>query len=184
MSDPAPGAGSPPRLWLPPVLVLVVTGASWWIFNHSSRAVAERIIAVYFVSLVFGPSVVYPWMRARGASGRVALLGALVVPFAWLVKEGYRITANFSVAESFYYALNPMAHGLYMGIAVQLALWEIAIRRKRAGRWQLRQLGGAPAIALVAVAAYIMFTRWVTSTYGAAEVFYSYVALHARLFVD
>ena len=166
-------------LWLPPATLLVVTGASWWIFNHSSRAVAEAVIGVYAASLVLGPSVVHPWMRAWGAGGRAAVLGALVVPGAWLVKESYRVTANFSVGEAVYYALNPLAQGLFVAVALQLALWEIVIERRHRGVWRLHR---GPAITLGLVAAYAALTRWVAVHWGPAQIFYSYVALHARLF--
>jgi|GEM_PF-4739433 len=179
MAEAAGGGKAPARLWLPPLLLLLLAASSWWLFNHSSRAVAERVIALYAASLVLGPSLVYPWMRARGASGRGALLGSLLVPVAWLIKEGYRITASFTVAEAFYYALNPLAQGLFAGVALQLALWEIALRRKRTGRWRL---DGAPGMALCSVALYAGLLRWVASTWGPAQIFYSYVALHPRIF--
>jgi len=166
-------------LWLPPVLVLAIAAASWWLFNHSSRPVAERVIAVYAASLILGPSAVYPWMRAWGASGRMAVLGAVVPPVAWLLKEGYRITASFTLGEAFYYALNPLAQGLFAGIALQLALWELGLRRARSGRFRL---AGGPAAALCAVALYAGLTWWVARTWGAAQIFYSYVDLHAWLF--
>ena len=179
MAEEAPARRHRHRLWLPPALVLALAAATWWLFNHSPRSVAERVIAVYAASLVLGPSVVYPWMRSWGAGGRLAALGSLVTPLAWLLKEGHRITGSFTVGEAFYYALNPLAQGLYAGIALQLALWEIALRRTRSGCWRI---AGAPAAALCTVAVYAGICWWVAKSWGAAQIFYSYVDLHGWLF--
>ncbi len=179
MSEVARGGGATRRLWLPPLLLLLLAITSWWVFNHGSRTVAERVIVFYAASLVLGPSILYPWMRAWGASGRLAVSGSLLVPLAWLLKESYRMTANFTVAEALYYALNPLAQGLFAGVALQISLCEIALRRRRTGSWRL---GGAPGMALGAVALYAGLLYGIARSWGASQIFYSYVTLHARIF--
>lgn len=176
MAEPARPRGG---IALPPALLLAAAASSWWLYNHSPPPVANRVIYVYAACLVAGPSLVYPWMRRRGASVGRAAAGALVVPLAWLVKEGARISAVFSVPEAFYYALNPMALGLYAAIGFQLSVWEFLMRRPWSRGWRLAR---GPALALVAVIAYFASFTLVGRESGGSEVFYNYVAIHARLF--
>lgn len=165
--------------WLPPVLLLAVAAASWILYDRGPPDVARRVIVLYAASLVAGPSLVYPWMRARGASTGTAVAGALVVPFAWIAKEGYRITAVFTFWEAVYYALNPLALGLYLGVAAQISLWELAWRRPWSEGW--RSATG-PAVGLGAVALVAGALVLAGRESGGAEIFYTYVAIHGRLF--
>jgi hypothetical protein len=167
------------RAWLPPALLLGAAAASWVAYNHSAPALAHRVVPVYAACLVAGPSLVYPWMRAWGASAAAAGAGAWLVPCAWLVKEGWRITAVFSVPEAVYYAFNPLALGLYVAVLFQIGVWELVMRRPWNRGWRLAR---GPALALLALLGLSAALSLLGRGSGGSEVFYAYSALHARLF--
>lgn len=174
-----PEAGSPgPRAWLPPALLLALAAGSFCLYQLAPPGVAAHAIYPYAACLALGPYLVYSWMRRRGASPAAAAAGTAVVPVAWLVKEGYRITGVFGIADALYYALNPLALGIYLATLFQLALWEIALRRPwsatgRRARGPLVLLAGVLLCgAALGLAAYES---------GGSEIFYTFVAIHARL---
>lgn len=166
--------------WLPPLALLAVVVGSWVVSQTAPPQVAEWALLPYALGLVLGPSGVYPLLRRSGARERGAALAALLVPFFWLLKECRRVAAVHGVAESLYYALNPLAVGLFAFAALQMAIAEIALRRGgglpsgKGLRGPLAVVGGFVAMVL----AFAVFAR----LYGVQSIFYAWVALHARIF--
>jgi hypothetical protein len=169
------------RLWPAPALVLAVTVTSFTLYNNAPPAAANRLIVPYLGSLVLGPSLVYPWSRWRGAGAGRAALAALLVPFLWLVKEVHRVSEVFSLGEGLYYALNPLALGLFAAAALQMALTELLWRRARLRRWDLVS---APGLTLAAILLLAGSFAMATRGSGARAVFYAYIAVYRRLFGD
>lgn len=167
------------RGWLAPLGVLVVALAGFGIYNHAPPAVADVAIFPYAIALVLGPAVVYPALRVRGAPAGRAGAAALFVPLLWLVKECVRVSAVHGVAESVYYAFNPLCLGLFVGAALQMAIAELVLRRVRNGRWRL---GGAPGWVIGGVAALAGAFAAVAVHDGPDVVFYAYIALYRWLF--
>jgi hypothetical protein len=160
---------------VPLALVAVVAG-SYAVSRTAPPTVAQGSLVPYSLGLLLGPSLVYPWLRRRDASQGGALLGALLVPALWLLKECRRVAAVHGVAQSLYYVLNPLCVGVLAFAALQMAVAEIWLRRGT-GRsmWgPLAVVGGFAAMALSS----FLFAR----AYGAQSIFYAYVALHARIF--
>lgn len=154
---------------------------SWWTSNHAPPGVASAAVAVYAASLLVGPSAVFAVLRRGGSRAGRAAAAALGIPLLWLAKELVRVTAVHPLAESLYYALNPVAVGVYCAALVPMALVETELRR-REGATLRERLRGWPgrvlwAFALLAVAAVV-----VGHDNGGREIFYGYVALYRLLF--
>jgi hypothetical protein len=175
----AEGPGA--RFWLAPALVLGVAATSFALYQTAPPAVANVVIFPYAASLVLGASLVYPWLRGAGASGSRAVAASLLVPVLWLLKEGYRVTAVFSVGEAVYYAFNPISLGLFTAAAVQMALAELLLRRARSGRFEW---ASGPAAVLAAILALGLVFAVAARGSGGREIFYAYIALYRHLFGD
>jgi hypothetical protein len=165
--------------WRVPALLLCVAATSFLLYNAASPSIANVAIFPYAASLVLGPSLVYAWLRRDGASIRAAVCAALVLPFLWLVKEGYRVTAVFSVGEAVYYAFNPLSLGLFTAAAFQMASAELLLRRARRGRWELAT---GPALTLLAIVSAVAVFAILARESGGREVFYAYITLYRHLF--
>jgi hypothetical protein len=172
-----PGA----RIWLAPALVLGLAAMSFALYQTASPAVASVAIVPYAASLLLGPSLVYPWLRGAGASGGRAVAASLLVPALWLLKEGYRVTAVFSIREAVYYAFNPISLGLFAAAAVQMALAELLRRRAHSGRLEW---ASGPAAVLAAILVLGLVFAVAARGSGGREVFYAYIALYRHLFGD
>ncbi|UCE87587.1 MAG: hypothetical protein JSU66_07695, partial [Deltaproteobacteria bacterium] len=122
-----------------------------------------------------------PWSRWKRASIGAAVAASLVVPILWLAKEGYRMTAVFSVPEAVDYAANPLSLGLFGAAALQMAAAERFVRRARTGRWGS---SGGPTFTLVAILALGIAAGVMTRGSGGREIFYVYIALDRTLFGD
>ena len=174
-----PDAPRPGASWLAPAVVAGVAGGSLALYRTAPPAVADVAIFPYGLSLVLGPAWVYPWLRRRGAGVARAAAAALLVPALWLVKEAVAVAAVYDLASTLFYTLNPLAAGLLVGAALQMAVAELCLRRLRDGRWQLANGAGlvVAGVALLATA----FTL-AARAHGITFIFYGYVALYRRLF--
>ncbi len=165
----------------PALLLLAVAAASFATYQLAPPAVAGRVIYLYAACLALGPSLVYPLARRRGATPGRALAGSLLVPCAWILKEGWRVSAVFSAPEAAYYALNPMALGLYQAVALQVALIELGLRRPWRRGWAAAR---GPLAALAAVLLFAAGLGWVGRGSGGSEIFYRYSEIHGWLFAE
>lgn len=173
--------GRPGRPWRAPALLVLLAVTTWALYQSAAPWVANFSVFPYALSLVLGPSFVYPLMRRDGASMRLAVAGCCGVPLLWLAKEIWRVTGVFSAGEAAYYALNPLALGLYTALAFQIALWELLLRRRRSGRWQL---ASGPALTLLAILLLAGTFALAARGSGGREVFYAYIEGYRLLFGD
>jgi len=167
------------HLWVAPLILLALAAASFVAYNTATSTAADEYIYVYALSLLVGPACVWLWMRNRDASMLQALLGCLLVPVAWVLKECVAVGQFFSPAEALYYAFNPLVVGLFAAVALQVAVGEVLLRRVRTGRWQI--LGGPGlviGVILLLAATYAVTAR----TYGVTAAYYAYIAGYRALF--
>ncbi len=150
-----------------------------WIYDVAPRGVAEKILAAFAVALVFGPSLLYPPLRLRGASARAAIATVLLLPASWLALECYRTAQVFTVGEGLYYAFNPLMHGFASVIALQIALWEIVLRSIRRAPGTLR---GWPVGILGVIAVFWLAVGIANYGRDATAIHYAYIEVYRRLF--
>jgi hypothetical protein len=165
--------------WLPTLVLAGIVGLSFAAYNTAPPAVANVVVFVYAGSLVLGPSVIYPWLRGGGASAGRAAVGSLFVPLLWIVKECLAVSRVFGFAESLYYAFNPLALGLMFAAALQMSVAELLARRRRHGRWEVRNGAGLPLVVLGVVAASFAL---VAVREDPSYVFWVYIEIYRRLF--
>jgi hypothetical protein len=159
--------------------VTAIAAGSFAAYQVAPPAVAGVAGVVYAISLMLGPALIYPWSRRHGLSPGYSIAAALVVPALWLGKECWAVGAIFGVVCALYYAANPLALGVLVAAALQMALAEVLLRRATAGRWQLVN-GAGPTLAGIALLAggYAL----AAARYDHTIIFWAYIALYRRLF--
>ena len=68
------------------------------------RTLAASICVLLFAINGFGSLLIYPIMYFNGASFKLRLLGAYIIPLAWCLKELYRVTAGVTFLEGLFFA--------------------------------------------------------------------------------
>lgn len=167
------------RILTPPLALTTAWLAILAVAAGTPRMIAEGALMAHAAVLVGGAAVVYPTMRRRAASIGASVCGALLVPTLWIAKEVVAMRRLYTLGEALFYALNPVALGLLTAAALEMAIAELAIRRRPTGRWQLAN-GAALTLSVIAVATAGM--TCVILRYGTTIVFWSYVGLHRWLF--
>lgn len=138
----------------------------------------DALVLLRMGPLFFSGAIVWPAMRARGATRAQAVLGILATPLAFAIVSGWRAADFFPPLEAAYYATNPIVIGALgaqvssAGVgALVYALWRT--RSLRAG-WSW-----APVIAIVAgTTVTVIAVLWD----GGQHLFYPWVVLYGRLF--
>jgi len=131
-----------------------------WFGTGSVYRTASFILYLMLgLTITFSSLFVYSVTYARGASAKERILWACVVPFVWILKEIWRVSAFFSLGESFYYALGPLPLGLLVFQLVCLCLCEMfwRWRRKKNGE-SIQILTPGPVTGLVISAILLYFT--------------------------
>jgi len=166
-------------MWALAVLTPVVASASYVLYNAAPAAVADVAILPYAAALLLGPALVYSSMRTADASIGSAVRASLWTPALWLTKECWAVSKVFTAAETAYYALNPLALGLLVAAATQMALCELVLRLLRGPKIRLAS-GPLPILLVVAclAAGYAAAAR----DDGGTFVFTAYIDLYRRLF--
>ena len=141
----------------------------------------DALVLARMGPLFFSGLLVWPAMRARGASRVQAAIGILATPIAFAILSGWRATTFFPPLEAAYYATNPIVVGAIgaqissAGVgALAYGMW----RARRAGRWQ----SGWSWSALVAVVLGTAVTAVAVLWDGGQHLFYPWVVLYGRLF--
>jgi hypothetical protein len=133
--------------------------------------VLARLGPVYFSALI-----VWPAMRARGASRGQATLGILATPIAFAIASGWSAASFFPPLEAAYYATNPMVIG-----AIGAQISSAGVGALVHGFWRARRvtITWGPLVAVVAgTAVTFIAVMWD----GGQHLFYPWVLLYARLF--
>ncbi len=163
----------------PPLALLLLWLATLAAVDLAPAPVAGGAMLPYAAVLLLGAAVVHPAMRRRGASVACAAAGALLMPTLWVAKECWAMGRLYTPAEAFYYAFNPVALGVLAVATVQISAAELILRRRRAGRWSFRNGAGLTLAAITLAAALVAVVAWRS---GPTAVFWTYVAMHRRLF--
>lgn len=167
------------RILAPPLALTAVWLTILALAVAAPPAIAEGALVGHFAVLVGGAALVYPRMRSRAAGVGASVLGAFLVPTLWITKETCAMHRLYTLGEALFYALNPVALGILTAAAVEMAVAELVVRRRRTGHWQLAN-GAGLALTMIAVAA--AGVGYVIVRHGPTIVFWSYVGLHRRLF--
>ena len=128
------------RFLYPVAILFGVMTTSWIVYNLAwridNRVVHQTLASVsgtlLFVSVTFGTFFVYPLAYSRGASLPERVAACLINPFLWATKENLRLLISYSLAESFYYYLNPLSLWLVLGVIAQMGLAEMFCRWRSA----------------------------------------------------
>ena len=122
----------------------MTAASSWLMYNlawHLENPALHHFLAMVcgtmmFISITFGPLLIYPWTYARGASPKERVFACLVTPFLWATKECIRLSISFTFLECLYYYVNPLSIWLACGLVAQMGLTELIVRwrQKRRGR--------------------------------------------------
>jgi hypothetical protein len=138
------------------------------------------------LTITFSSLFVYSVTYARGASAKERILWACVVPFVWILKEIWRVSAFFSLGESFYYALGPLPLGLLVFQLVCLCLCEMfwRWRRKKNGESiQILTPGPVTGLVISAILLYFMALWGNPGDTPGSKWFYLYMEGYKALFL-
>jgi len=169
------------------VLLNVLTGHLGWFGNGNVYRIAAAILyPLLGITIVAGSLFVYSIMYVRGAPIRERIIWSCIVPVVYILKEIWRVSAFFSVGESFYYALAPVPLGLLFSQIGFLCLGEIfwRWRDKKSGK-ELRIFTAGPASGLVfwLITLYFMLLWGSLSDTPGSNWFYLYMEGYKALFV-
>ena len=190
------------------LLLATLVGRPW---GSAYPLTMDALVIARMGPLFFSGIVVWPAMRARGASHVQATIGILATPLAFAIISGWRATAFFPPLEAAYYATNPIVIGALgaqvssAGVgALAYALWRarrtrVTAAASAAGATDSARAAASPAGAtdsaraattgrsgpwspLVAIVAGTAVTVVAVLWDGGQHLFYPWVLLYGRLF--
>ncbi|RJP21297.1 MAG: hypothetical protein C4520_09795 [Candidatus Abyssobacteria bacterium SURF_5] len=155
---------------------------SWKIGSDAAQQLVASISAVIlFISIGFGASFVYPFLRKSGAGPAERILASLAVPAVWNVKEMIRVSEFFTFGETLYYGLNQVFLLAVFASLAQMGLLEI-IMRWRQNHNQEQKIALFSPIPLISIGlglvAFYIIMLWGTGVH----FFYWYGRLYRLLF--
>ncbi len=120
----------------PAMTVFIVMAVSFVVYNlvwrtgipwiHKPLALISGV--TLFLSHWFGTLYIYPISFRRGASLMERVVASLSIPFIFIVKEIVRITSTYTILESLYYFLSPLAVGITFFAIFQMGICEAVMR--------------------------------------------------------
>lgn len=194
----APAAISVAAFLVIDLLLAALVGRPW---GPAYPPTMDALVLLRMGPLFFSGLIVWPAMRARGATHLQAAIGILATPVAFAIVSGWRATDFFPPLEAAYYATNPIVVGAIgaqvssAGLgALVYALWRA---RRARGSASLSPASvhspsadstsppagsgwpWGPALAIVAgTAVTLVAVIWD----GGQHLFYPWVLLYGRLF--
>ena len=163
------------------ILGLLVYENTWKLAGPAvHRPIAYLAGVVAFVSIGFGPLLIYPIGRARGVPLGIVIAACFVTPVCWNAKEMVRVLDFFTPAEALWWGLNPAFLLAFAGAWGEMGLCELVHRaRRRTGGTPLRVVTAAPVLGIVfgLVALYALLI-WG----GGVHTFYLYMEGYRALF--
>ncbi len=155
-------------VWVLAGLVLLLMAAAKIVYNlpwpDSAPALhqpATFISALLLnAAIVFGPSLIYPVGRFRGAGKGICITASLLTPVAWNIWEIMRVFAFFSPGESLYYGLNSLFLGAVAFAVFQMGVWEAIFRVRSKDLKQKLGLAGPILAALAGLGLVYVFILW------------------------
>jgi hypothetical protein len=170
-------------VWL--VLNFLTDHLQWFGSGAGYRAIAFLLYLLLGLSISFSGPVVYGVMFLRGASLKEKILGAYLVPVAWVLKEVWRVSDFFTMGEALYYALSPWTLGVLTHQIGYLSLVEIFCRWRKKKRDKLsRVLSPGPIVGLGVFALMVYLTLFwgVPAESPGTKWFYLYQEGYKALF--
>jgi hypothetical protein len=142
----------------------------------------DALVLLRMGPLFFSGLIVWPAMRARGATRAQATIGILATPVAFAIVSGWRAAAFFPPLEAAYYATNPIVIGAIDAQVASAGVGALAYpiwRARRARTISSSRWSWWPVVAVVAGTALTVFAViWD----GGQHLFYPWVLLYGRLF--
>jgi hypothetical protein len=179
------------RLASPVLIVFFSWLAATLIYNNAWRFLEPQIhrplavVCVFLMgaSIIFGTLLIYPLAFSRGASLRERIIGCLITPIAWILKELVMISYSYSIGETIYDAFNPLYLGTISLMVVEMGICEIVCRlvvRQRNGLPIRQAVSAGPIITILAgIGALYIFNAWGDRV----GFWYVHQALYQYLFV-
>ena len=163
------------------LLLAALVGRPW---GPAYPLTLDALVLARMGPLFFSGLVVWPAMRARGATRVQSAIGILATPVAFAIVSGWRAADFFPPLEAAYYATNPIVVGALgaqvssAGVgALAYALWRT--RRARATAVVTKVTWVGPAASIIGGAAVtVIAVLWD----GGQHLFYPWVLLYGRLF--
>lgn len=161
------------------LVLAAVVGRPW---GPAYPVTMDALVLLRMGPLFFSGLIVWPAMRARGATRTQATIGILATPVAFAIVSGWRAAAFFPPLEAAYYATNPIVIGAIgaqvssAGVgALAYAIWRARrTRTTSSSRWSWW-----PVVAIVSGTGLTVFAvLWD----GGQHLFYPWVLLYGRLF--
>lgn len=134
----------------------------------------DALVLLRMGPLFFSGVIVWPAMRARGATRGQALLGIWATPIAFAFVSAWRAADFFPPLQAMYYATNPMVVGA-LGAQLSAAgagalVW---------GMWRTRRWSWWATVAIViGTVTTVVAVLWD----GGQHLFYPWVLVYARIF--
>ena len=170
-------------VWL--VLNFVTGHLEWFGGGAGYRTIAFLLYLLLGLSISFSGPVIYGVMCFRGASLRERIIGAYLVPVAWVLKEIWRVSDFFTLGESLYYALSPLPLGVLTFQIGYLSLVEILWRWKKMKQDKLPRvlsLGPIVSLGVFALMVYLILFWGVPAESPGTRWFYLYQEGYKALF--
>ncbi len=171
----APAILSVAAFLLVDLLLASLVGRPW----GPAYPIAMDALVLVRLAIVFGSGlIVWPAMRARGATRVQASIAIMATPVAFAVVSGWRAAAFFPPLEAAYYATNPMVIGAIGAQVSSAGVGALAYGLWRARDWRTGW-SWAPVVAIIAgTAVTVVAVIWD----GGQHLFYPWVLLYGRLF--
>ena len=138
----------------------------------------DALVLARMGPLFFSGLVVWPAMRARGATPLQAAIGIMATPLIFALLSGWRAATFFPPLEAAYYATNPIVVGAIGAQVSSAGVGALVYGLWRARDWR-RGWSWGPVVAIVAGTA---VTTVAVIWDGGQHLFYPWVLLYGRLF--
>lgn len=158
------------------LILAAMVGRPW---GPAYPASMDALVLLRMGPLFFSGLIVWPAMRARGASRAQAVIGIWSTPIAFAIVSAWRAADFFPPLEAAYYATNPMVVGALgaqlSSAGVGALLWAL---------WRRRTVPGSPVSPWAAVSVVVGtgITVFAVLWDGGQHLFYPWVLLYGRLF--
>lgn len=174
----APAAISVAAYLVIDLVLAALVGRPW---GPAYPATMDALVLARMGPVFFSGLIVWPAMRARGASRAQAAIGIMATPVAFAIVSGWRAAAFFPALEAAYYATNPIVVG-----AIGAQVSSAGVGALAYGLWRGHRLGGWragwswwPVLAIViGTAVSVVAVIWD----GGQHLFYPWVVLYRTLF--
>ena len=153
------------------VMLASLVGRPW---GPAYPITMDALVLLRMGPLFFAGVVIWPVMRARGASRVQALLGIWATPFVFALASAWRAADFFPPLEAAYYATNPIVIGAFGAQLSSAGVGALAWSLQRARHWSWSAAGAVVVGTTVTVVAVV----WD----GGQHLFYPWVQVYGHLF--